>query len=114
LKTFSVYHFYTQKWCCKFRYVANTKSFLHTGRVEMFLSVSANCFFFLLRLIGVRFFFFTEVNRGTWRKQLYSAYSGYPELWILRYPAHRYNTVPSPGFEPTTLWQSDVLTIRLE
>jgi hypothetical protein len=33
-----------------------------------------------------------------------SAYSGYPELWILRYPAHRYRAVPSPGFEPTTLW----------
>jgi hypothetical protein len=31
-------------------------------------------------------------------------YSGYPELWILRYPAHRYCVVPSPGFEPTTLW----------
>jgi hypothetical protein len=34
-----------------------------------------------------------------------SAYTGYyPELWILRYPAHRYRAVPSPGFEPTTLW----------
>jgi hypothetical protein len=33
-----------------------------------------------------------------------SAYSGYPELWILRYPAHRYRAVPSAGFEPTTLW----------
>jgi hypothetical protein len=33
-----------------------------------------------------------------------SAYSGYPELRILRYPAHRYHAVPSPGFEPTTLW----------
>jgi hypothetical protein len=33
-----------------------------------------------------------------------SAYSGYPELWILRYPAHTYRAVPSPGFEPTTLW----------
>jgi hypothetical protein len=33
-----------------------------------------------------------------------SAYSGYPELWILRYPAHRYRAVPSPEFEPTTLW----------
>jgi hypothetical protein len=32
-----------------------------------------------------------------------SAYSGYPELWILRYPAHRYRAVPSPGIEPTTL-----------
>jgi hypothetical protein len=50
------------------------------------------CFvvFFLLRL-GVR----AASN---------SAYSGYPELWISRYPAHRYRTVPSPGFEPTTLW----------
>jgi hypothetical protein len=33
-----------------------------------------------------------------------SAYYGYPELWILRYPAHRYRAVPSPGFEPTTFW----------
>jgi hypothetical protein len=33
-----------------------------------------------------------------------SDYSGYPELWILRYPAHRYSAVSSPGFEPTTLW----------
>jgi hypothetical protein len=33
-----------------------------------------------------------------------SAYSGCPELWILRYPAHRYHAVLSPGFEPTTLW----------
>jgi hypothetical protein len=32
-----------------------------------------------------------------------SAYSGYPELWILWYPAHRYHAVPLPGFEPTTL-----------
>jgi hypothetical protein len=34
----------------------------------------------------------------------FTAYSDYPELWILRYPAHRYRAVPSPGFEPTTLW----------
>jgi hypothetical protein len=33
-----------------------------------------------------------------------SAYSGYPELWILWYPAHRYHAGPSPGFQPTTLW----------
>jgi hypothetical protein len=33
-----------------------------------------------------------------------NSYSGYPELWILRYPAHRYHTVPVPEFEPTTLW----------
>jgi hypothetical protein len=33
-----------------------------------------------------------------------SAYSGYPELWILRYSAHRYHAVLSPGFEHTTLW----------
>jgi hypothetical protein len=25
---------------------------------------------------------------------------GYPELWILRYPAQRYHAVPAPGFEP--------------
>jgi hypothetical protein len=41
--------------------------------------------------------FFTEV-RGMCRKQFY------PELWILRYPVHRYHAVPSPGFEPTILW----------
>jgi hypothetical protein len=46
--------------------------------------------FFLLRL-GVR----AASN---------SAYSGCPELWILRYPAHRYHAVPSLGFETTTLW----------
>jgi hypothetical protein len=46
------------------------------------------------------FFFFTEA-RGAASN---SAYYGYPELWILRYPAQRYHTVPSPGFEPMTLW----------
>jgi hypothetical protein len=46
------------------------------------------------------FFFFIEV-RGAASN---SAYYGYPELWILRYPAHRYHVAPSPGFEPTTLW----------
>jgi hypothetical protein len=54
-----------------------------------------NLFFFLL---GLRV-----------RAASNSAYSGYPELWILRYPAHRYHAVPSPGFEPTTLW----LRVRL-
>jgi hypothetical protein len=37
-----------------------------------------------------------------------SAYHGYPELLILRYPAHRYHDVPSPGFEPMTLWLSPI------
>jgi hypothetical protein len=46
------------------------------------------------------YFFFTEV-RGAASN---SAYYGYPELWILRYPAHRYHAVRWPGFEPTTLW----------
>jgi hypothetical protein len=32
------------------------------------------------------------------------AYYGFPKQWILTYPAHRYHAVPSPGFEPTTLW----------
>jgi hypothetical protein len=54
------------------------------------LVVTPRLCFFLLRL-GVR----AASN---------SAYSGYPELWILRYTAHRYHAVPSPGFEPTTLW----------
>jgi hypothetical protein len=49
-----------------------------------------------------RYMFFTEV-RGAASS---SAYYGYPELWTLRYPAHRYHAVPSPGFEPTTLWLS--------
>jgi hypothetical protein len=43
---------------------------------------------------------FTEV-RGTCRKQFCLFWL--PELWILRYPAHRYRAMPSPGFEPTTL-----------
>jgi hypothetical protein len=45
--------------------------------------------------------FFIEV----WGAASNSAYYGYPtELWILRYPAHRYHAVPSPGFKPTTVW----------
>jgi hypothetical protein len=44
------------------------------------------------------FFFFKEVRDAASN----SAYYGYPKLWILRYPAHRYHAVPSPGFEPTT------------
>jgi hypothetical protein len=54
--------------------------------------------------------FFNEVRDAASN----SAYNGYPKLWILRYPAHRYHAVPSPGFEPTTLWLRvrDVLTIR--
>jgi hypothetical protein len=43
-------------------------------------------------------FFFTNV-RGAASN---SAYYGYPDLWILRYPAQRYHAVPLPGFEPTT------------
>jgi hypothetical protein len=39
--------------------------------------------------------YFTEV-RGA------ASNSAYYELWMLRYPAHRYHAVPSPGFEP--LW----------
>jgi hypothetical protein len=46
------------------------------------------------------FFFFNEVRDAASNY----AYYGYPKLWILRYPAHRYHAVPSPGFEPTTLW----------
>jgi hypothetical protein len=46
------------------------------------------------------FFFFTEV-RGAASN---SAYYGYPELWILRYPAQGYHVVPSAGFKPTTHW----------
>jgi hypothetical protein len=46
------------------------------------------------------FFSFIEVRDAASN----SANYGYPELWILRYPALRYHAVPSPGFEPTTLW----------
>jgi hypothetical protein len=45
-------------------------------------------------------FLFCEVRSAASNSACY----GYPELWILRYPPHRYHTVPSPGFEPTTLW----------
>jgi hypothetical protein len=45
------------------------------------------------------FFFLSEV-RGAASN---SAYCGYPKLWILRYPAHRYYAMRSPGFVPTTL-----------
>jgi hypothetical protein len=51
--------------------------------------------------LNVKFFFLLRLGI---RAASNSAYSGYPELWILRYPAHRYHAVPSPGFEPTTLW----------
>jgi hypothetical protein len=50
--------------------------------------------------LGPLVLFFIEV-RGAASN---SAYYGYPELWILRYPAHKYHAVPSPGFEPTILW----------
>jgi hypothetical protein len=51
-------------------------------------------------------FFFTEVRAAASN----SAYYCYPEMWILRYPAHRYHAEPSPGFKLTT--PSDILTIR--
>jgi hypothetical protein len=35
------------------------------------------------------FFFFNEVRDAASN----SAYYGYPKLWILRYPAHRYHAV---------------------
>jgi hypothetical protein len=65
------------------------ESIIHFLRKNFFSHVSGY-FFFLLRS-GVR----AASN---------SAYSGYPELWILRYPAHRYHAVPLQGFEPTSLW----------
>jgi hypothetical protein len=46
------------------------------------------------------YIFFLEV----WGATSNSAYYGHPELWILRYPAHRYHAVPSPRFKLTTLW----------
>jgi hypothetical protein len=59
----------------------------------VFAPITSACviLFFILMRFGVR----AASN---------STYSGYPELWILRYPAHIYRAVPSPGFEPTTLW----------
>jgi hypothetical protein len=66
-----------------------------------FYVFSLKGFFFLLRL-GVR------AARN-------SAYSGYPELWILSYPAHRYHAVPWPRRDSNPRpsgWESDVLTIR--
>jgi hypothetical protein len=50
--------------------------------------------------LAISFNFFIEVRGASSN----SAYYGYPELWILRYPAHIYHAVPSPGFEPTALW----------
>jgi hypothetical protein len=47
-----------------------------------------------------KFVFFIEVKGAA----INSAYYGYPELCILRYPAHRCHAVTSPGFEPMTLW----------
>jgi hypothetical protein len=43
---------------------------------------------------GILNLFFTEV-RGAASNSAY--YYGYPELWILRYPAHRYHAVPTPS-----------------
>jgi hypothetical protein len=63
---------------------------ISTSRKQCLSSPFLFFYFFLLRL-GVR----AASN---------SAYSGYPKLWILRYPAHRYRAVSSSGFEPTTLW----------
>jgi hypothetical protein len=59
-------------------------------------------FWQFLPLVTISPFFF--ILRSGVRAASNSAYSGYPDLWILRYPAHRYHAVPSPGFEPTTLW----------
>jgi hypothetical protein len=44
--------------------------------------------FFFFSLI-LKIFFFFLLRLGV-RAASNSAYSGYPELWILRYPAHRY------------------------
>jgi hypothetical protein len=64
-----------------------------------FLSYWTFCFC-ILGHCNLLFFFFNEVRDAASN----SAYYGYPKLWILRYPAHRYHAVPTPGFEPTTLW----------
>jgi hypothetical protein len=69
----------------------------------------ANSFWVLPGTLNIFFFFFAEVRGATSN----SAYYGYPELWILRYPAHRYHAVPWPGSNPRPSgWEYDVLTIR--
>jgi hypothetical protein len=66
------------------RAICYLKNFIYSQRLVLYLYI------FLLRS-GVC----TASN---------SAYSDYPELWILRYPDHRYHAVPSSGFEHTPLW----------
>jgi hypothetical protein len=57
----------------------------------------------VLAMNEIFFFKFFLLRLGVRATSNYT-YSGYPELWILSYPAHRYRAMPSPGFEPTTLW----------
>jgi hypothetical protein len=56
---------------------------------------------FLYSTIDLRCGFVVTEVRGAASN---SAYYDYPELWIQRYPAHRYHAVPWPGFKPMTLW----------
>jgi hypothetical protein len=67
-----------------------------------------------LKTTSFKPFFFFILRLGVCATSNY-AYSGYPELWILRYPAHRYRTAPClrRDLNPRPFgWESDVLTIR--
>jgi hypothetical protein len=61
--------------------------------------MTKNRFVIIISLI----FFFTEVRGAA----INSAYHGYPELWILWYPAQRYHANPWRSG-----WESDILTAR--
>jgi hypothetical protein len=78
--------------CIWWKGVKLCRNFIKRHDCNGVLILSENKVFFLV--------FFIEV-RGAASN---SAYYGYHELWILRYPAHRYHAVPSLRFEPTTLW----------
>jgi hypothetical protein len=51
--------------------------------------------------MGIQDFFLLRLGASAASNSAY--YDYYPALWILRYPAQKYHTVPSLGFEPTTL-----------
>jgi hypothetical protein len=59
------------------------------GQSEMGNGIQKSAIFFFLLRLGLR----AASN---------SAYSGYPELWIIRYPAHRYIRTHDPLVESPT------------
>jgi hypothetical protein len=62
-------------------------SFLNKGDAYLHLDLSLNNTLYPILYMFALLHFFTEV----WNKSNSACrYSGYPELWILRYPAHRY------------------------